>query len=137
MSASAVFGVWLRGWETPSKIQSVALLFAIGGGLGFPIGLFLARFFSMGKRVETAFAAAFLGFSIATIAATATAYALIYRSYYAAWHAEPFSLTWAFQLAFTTIGAVAQFGVLGLRLYFPIGFAALLFASLWIARKPR
>lgn len=137
MAASAAHGVWLRNWETPSKIQSVAVLFALGGAAGFPLGLFLARLFATGKRTETAFAAALLGLSVATISATGTAYALIYRSYYAAWHAEPFSLTWLFQLAFTSIGAAAQFAVLGLRLYFPLGFAALLLAGLWFARKPR
>jgi len=137
MAANATLGVWLRDWETSSKIQSVAILFAIGGALGFPVGLFLARFFGMGKRPETAFAAAFLGFSIATIGITAAIYALIYRSYYAAWHAEAFTLTWFFQQAFTSLGALAQFAVLGLRLYFPLGFAALFIVSFWFARKPR
>lgn len=137
MAASATHGIWLRTWQTPYKVQAVALLFAAGGAVGFPVGLFLARFFGTGRRREAAFAAALIGFSAATVAATALTYALVYRSYYAAWHAEPLSITWVFQLIFTTIGATGQFAVLGLRLYFPIGFAAMLAAALWFARKPR
>ncbi|BCH25529.1 hypothetical protein MesoLjLc_54590 [Mesorhizobium sp. L-8-10] len=137
MAASATHGIWLRTWQTPYKVQAVALLFAVGGAVGFPVGLFLARLFGMGRRREAAFAAALIGFSAATVASTALAYALVYRSYYAAWHAEPLSLTWLFQLIFTTLGATGQFAVLGLRLYFPIGFAAMLAAALWFVRKPR
>lgn len=137
MAGNAVFGIWLRHWETDTKILAIAGLFAVGGALGFPLGLFLARFASAGKRAETAFAAAFLGFSTATIGITAAIFALIYRSYYAAWHDEAFSLRWFLQFGFTTLGALGQFAVLGLRLYFPFGFVALLLVSLWFARKPR
>ncbi|MGI6852925.1 hypothetical protein [Mesorhizobium sp. 1B3] len=135
MAGNAALGVWLRHWETGSKILSIAGLFAAGGALGFPLGLF--RLASANKRPDTAFAAAFLGFSIATIGITAALFALIYRSYYAAWHDEIFSLRWFFQFGFTMLGALGQFAVLGLRLYFPFGFVALFLVSLWFARKPR
>lgn len=137
MAGNAALGVWLRHWETGSKILSVAGLFAAGGALGFPLGLFVARLASADKRRDTAFAAAFLGFSVATIGITAAIFALIYRSYYAAWHDETFSVRWFFQFGFTTLGAFGQFAVLGLRLYFPFGFVALILLSLWFARKPR
>jgi hypothetical protein len=137
MAGNAAFGVWLRNWEAGSKILSVAGLFAAGGALGFPLGLFIARLAGTGKRPETAFAAALLGFSVATIGITAAIFALIYRSYYAAWHDDTFSVLWFFQFGFTTLGALGQFAVLGLRLYFPFGFVALLVLSLWFARKPR
>ncbi|MGO4841129.1 hypothetical protein AB4144_53635, partial [Rhizobiaceae sp. 2RAB30] len=79
MAGSATYGVWLRTWQTPYKVQAVALLFAVGGAVGFPVGLFLARFFGLGRPREAAFAAALIGFSVATVAATAFAYALVYR----------------------------------------------------------
>ena len=42
-----------------------------------------------------------------------------------------------FQFVFTTRGALIQFAVLGVRLFFPLGFVALFVASLWFARSTR
>lgn len=64
-------------------------------------------------------------------------FALQYRSYYAEWHASAFTPTWAFEFAFTMLTALYQFVVLGMRLYFPLGFAALVAASIWFARQRR
>jgi hypothetical protein len=137
MAASALAGLLLDQWETPQKVRSVIVLFALGGALAFPIGLFLASLVAQGRRFETAFAAAFLSLAIATIGVTAALYALHYRIYYAEWHDAAFTVRWGFQFVFTVLAALYQFAVLGLRLYFPIGFAALLVASLWFARRAR
>jgi hypothetical protein len=137
MAASASAAVWTRGWETPGKLAEVATLFAFGAAIAFPLGLILARFVSLGRSAEAAFAAAFLGFSLSTVGMTAVVFAFDYRQYYATWHDDTFTVTWAFQFAFTTAGALIQFAALGLRLFFPIGFIALLAASLWFARSPR
>lgn len=137
MGTSAALGLWLRAWETQDRIVAVVALFAAGGALGFVPGLFLARLVAAGKPRGAAFAAVFLGLALATIGLTAAIYALVYRSYYAAWHADAFTVTWAFQQVFTTLGALGQFAVLGLRLYFPVGFAALVAAALLFSRPPR
>lgn len=137
MGASAALGLWLRAWETTDRIVAVVTLFAAGGAIGFAPGLYLARLAAADKPRGAAFAAVFLGLSIATIAVTSALYVLLYRAYYAAWHADAFTVTWMFQQLFTTLGALAQFAVLGLRLYFPIGFAALVAASLVFSRPPR
>ncbi len=137
MGASAALGLWLRAWETQDRIVAVVALFAAGGAIAFVPGLFLARLAAGQKPRGAAFAAVFLGLSIATIGFTAALYALVYRSYYAAWHADAFTITWAFQQVFTTLGALGQFAVLGLRLYFPLGFAALVAAGLLFSRQPR
>jgi hypothetical protein len=137
MAASAASGLWWRGWETADSIMRVAGIFALGGVLSFPLGLYAARLFGAGRGRERAFAAAFLGLAVMTIGVTALAFALLYRSYYSEWHADTFSRIWAFQLVFTTAAAVAQFAVLGIRLYFPLGFLALLVASFWFAARPR
>jgi hypothetical protein len=137
MGASAYANLLLGAWETPAKLQFVAALFAVGGALAFPLGLFLARLFSQGRRAEASFAAAFISFAVATIAMTAALYALQYRLYYSAWHAETFSVIWAFQLVFTALAALYQFAVLGVRLFFPLGFAALFAVAIWFARRPR
>ncbi|MFD2057580.1 hypothetical protein ACFSQT_32200 [Mesorhizobium calcicola] len=137
MGASALVNLVLDDWETPEKIRTVSLLYACGGALAFPAGLFAARLVSLGRRWEVAFAAAFVCLLGATVGLTSGLFALQYRSYYAEWHAPAFTLTWGFQLVFTTLVALYQFIVLGIRLYFPLGFVALFAASVWFARQQR
>ncbi|WP_027166387.1 hypothetical protein [Mesorhizobium sp. WSM3224] len=136
MGASALTNL-LAAWETSDRIRFVALLYVLGGMLAFPAGLTLARLVSRGRHWETAFAAAFVSLLAATLAFTGGLFALQYRSYYAEWHAPALTLTWAFEFAFTMLTALYQFVVLGVRLYFPLGFAALVAASIWFARQRR
>ena len=105
-------------------------------GLG-KAALFLARLVSRSKSAETAFAAMFLALALSTIGATAGLFALDYRTYYAEWHEDFGTITWAFQFFFTTANAVVQFAVLGTGLFFPLGFVGLFAASLWFARSTR
>ncbi|WP_217574947.1 hypothetical protein [Mesorhizobium sp. GbtcB19] len=137
MGGSALTNLLLAAWETPDRIRFVSLLYGLGGMLAFPVGLTLARLISRGRNWETAFAAAFVSLLAATLAFTAGLFALQYRSYYAEWHAPAFTLTWAFEFAFTMLTALYQFALLGVRLYFPLGFAALIAASIWFARRRR
>lgn len=137
MGASALFSIWMLEWETAEKIRAVVILFLLGGALAFPLGLFIARLFSLGRSAETAFAAAFLGLAVATTMVTGLLFAFAYRSYYAEWHGEFGSISWVFQFVFTTLAALYQFAVLGVRLLFPVGFVALFAASIWFARMPR
>ena len=137
MGASALINLLMDDWETPEKIRFVTLLYAAGGALAFPVGLFLARLVSRGRHWEVALAAAFVCLLAATLAFTGALFALQYRSYYAEWHEPAFTITWAFQLVFTGLTALYQFVVLGIRLYFPLGFAALAVASVWFARQRR
>lgn len=137
MGASALFNLLLDDWETPARIRFVSLLYAAGGALAFPVGLFLARLVSLGRHWEVAFAAAFICLLTATIAFTGGLFGLQYRSYYVQWHAPALTITWAFQFVFTMLTALYQFIVLGIRLYFPLGFIALFAASIWFARQQR
>ena len=137
MGASALTGLWLDNWETPEKIRLVVLLYAMGAALAFPVGLFAARLISLDRQAEVAFAAAFICLLAATLAFTGGLFALQYRSYYAEWHAEAFTVLWAFELVFTSLTALYQFVVLGVRLYFPLGFIALAVASVWFAHQQR
>lgn len=137
MGASALINLLMDDWETPEKIRFVTLLYAAGGALAFPVGLFLARLVSRGRHWEVALAAAFVCLLAATLAFTGALFALQYRSYYAEWHEPAFTITWAFQLVFTGLTALYQFVVLGIRLYFPLGFATLAVASVWFARQRR
>ena len=97
MGASAFLTLLLDHWETPVRVRTVVLLFALGGAIAFPVGWTLAKLLSNGRRSETAFAAAFVSLGVLTIGLTALLYALQYRTYYAEWHAPPFTVTWAFQ----------------------------------------
>ncbi|WP_048647911.1 hypothetical protein [Nitratireductor soli] len=137
MGLNAFGFLWLSEWQTPRRAAAVTLIFALGAATAFPIGHVAYRILCRGDRAETRFAAAFLAFSLATVGATALLYALQYRIYYAQWHGDLLSLQWAFEFVFTTLGAFYQFAVLGLRIYFPWGFAALFLLSILYAAKPR
>lgn len=137
MGASALSILVSENWETAQKIRSVAALFALSGVVAFPLGLVLARFLAHRQRREAAFAAAFLSLALATVCVTAGFFALQYRDYYSEWHADVFTRIWFLQFAHTIAAALYQFAVLGLRLFFPVGFVALLVASFWFARRAR
>ncbi|MGX5800119.1 hypothetical protein ACWGS9_02620 [Bradyrhizobium sp. Arg314] len=137
MGASALTNLLLAAWETPDRVRFVALPYVLGSVLAFPVGLTLARLVSRDRHWETAFAAAFVSLLAMTLAFTGGLFALQYRSCYAEWHAPAFTPTWAFEFAFTMLTALYQFAVLGVRLYFPLGFAALVAASIWFARQRR
>jgi hypothetical protein len=137
MTTSALFALWQDGWQTPDKYAAIALLFALGAAPAFPISLLLARFCSFGRSAETAFASMFVALSASTAGITAALFALDYRHYYAAWHADFLTVTWAFQFVFTIAGALVQFAVLGMRMFMPVGFVGLFLASLWFVRQPR
>lgn len=137
MVASAVLTMSMRGWEMPDKLEKVAILYGFGAAIAFPVAFFLARLVSRGRSAEAAFAAMFVALALCTIGATAGLFALDYRSYYAEWHEEFGTVTWAFQFFFTAANAVIQFAVLGMRLFFPLGFVALFVVSLWFARRAR
>ena len=72
-----------------------------------------------------------------TVSITGLIFAFDYRTYYSEWHADAGSIAWVFQLVFTTLAALYQFAVLGVRLLFPVGFVALFAVSLWFTRMPR
>ncbi|MDX8493269.1 hypothetical protein RFN29_17005 [Mesorhizobium sp. VK22B] len=137
MGASAFRNLLFYSWETSDRIRLVVFLYFIGGALAFPVGLTLARLVSRGRHWQTALAAAFVCLLATTLGFTGGLFALQYRSYYAEWHAPVFTLTWAFELVFTALTALYQFVVLGVRLYFPLGFLALAVASIWFARQRR
>lgn len=137
MGASALAHLVIGEWETVERIRYLTLLYAAGGVVAFPIALFAARLLSLGRRDEVAFAAAFVCLSLATIAATSALFALQYRVYYSEWHAPAFSVIWIYQLVFTTLAALYQFAVLGMRFFFPVAFIALFLASAWFIRQPR
>jgi hypothetical protein len=119
MGASALANLLLDDWETPAKIRFVSLLYAAGGALAFPVGLFLARLVSLGRHWQVALAAAFVCLLATTIGLTGGLFALQYRSYYAQWHEPALTIAWSIQFVHTVATAFYQFIVLGIRLISP------------------
>ncbi|MBX3567610.1 MAG: hypothetical protein KF914_06100 [Rhizobiaceae bacterium] len=134
MGGSAYTALLLRGWQTTGSIATVSGMFAAGAALAFPLAFTVAGLVG-GRSSQRRCAAAMLAFTIITIGMTAAIFALQYRAYYAHWHGPAFSRLWANQFVFTIGSAVVQFIVSGVRLYFPIGFVALLAVSAWFARR--
>lgn len=136
MAASAAVSLWLDDRFGAPSLPAIVTLFAIGGFVAFTPAMTIAGLFGS-KRRETRFAAIFLALTIMTVGITALLYALHFRFYFAQWHADPFTVQWAFEFGFTVAAALYQFAVLGLRLYFPLGLAALFAVSLWFANRSR
>lgn len=135
MSASAAAALLGMGWQMPERIAAVAAVYAAGGALAFPLAWLIAGIAGgAGTPASRRFAAAMLALAFTTAGLTMAIYALDYRRYYAEFHDPAFTATWALQLLFTTAGAVAQFAVTGVRLFFPLGFAATLVAACLFAR---
>lgn len=136
MAVSALWSVWSHAWSSGSDKFALTVLFAVGGLIAFLPAATLARM-ARRKRIEARFAAWFLTLTISTILCTGFAYALHFRFSAAHHHSSVFSLGWAVETGFTIAAAFYQFLVLGIRLYFPIGFAALLVAAIWMAKRSR
>ena len=110
---------------------------ALGGVLAYAPAVLSAGFVTGNSRPETRFAAYLVALATATIGVTALFFGLYYRAYYAAWHGPAFSIEWTYQFVFTVAAAVYHFCVLGIRLFIPIGFPALLAVSLWHGLRAR
>ena len=137
MAASAALSIWRYAWQDGMAMLAVALLFALGGVFAYAPAVIAAGFVSGNRRPETRFATFVVALATATIGATALLFGLYYRAYYAAWHGPAFSIEWTYQFVFTVAAAVYHFCVLGIRLFIPIGFPALLAVSLWHGARVR
>jgi hypothetical protein len=135
MAVSAQVAIWSTNRAETFHFWSLTLLFFAGAALAWPIGLFLVRFAALGRGPQIWFASVMVFLSASTVGGTAFLFALIYRIFYAQWHAEAFSRVWVFQQIFTTASAFYQFAVMGLRLYLPCGALLLLLVALVMARR--
>ena len=124
---------WKLGYGSASQKPTIVLVYALGAFVAFPAALYVARFVSRQPGLwRTVAIASALG--LATLGVTAAIIALEYRMYYAEWHAELFSVHWFWQQLFTTIGAVAQYAVIGTRFYLPFVPVLLMATALWANR---
>ncbi|OWV75078.1 hypothetical protein ATY76_25060 [Rhizobium sp. R339] len=137
MLASSMLGLYLRNGLQTSRLAEVAALYFLGGLLSWPFALPVARFFAYDRPPEARFAAFFVTLTAATVLMTAFLFAMEYRLFYSRWHAPFGSIVWAFQFVFTSISAVYQFLVIGLRLFLPLGLVCLVASSYHLAKRMR
>lgn len=137
MGGTATLGLLLEGWQTPESVRRVAVVYAAGGLIAFIPALMLARLFVRDGSRQRSFAAALFFLGVGTTGATALVFGLLYRAYYAQWHADFPSIEWGFELAFTLAGAFYQFAVSGMPLFLPLGLAPLFAVALLHARQAR
>ena len=136
IAGSAGFELWLAGWKSTDQAVFLVGFFAAGAFLAFAPAIWIGRLLSRG-RVDAGFAATLLALMVLTIGLTAFFYAMQYRLYYAMWHDHDLTVRFVFQFVFTTLSAIYQFLVLGLRLLLPTGFLALIAAAWWNATRLR
>lgn len=135
MAASAALSLSLSGWQTQAHIARVALLFGLGGLFAFPPAILLAGWLGGRWTGTRRFALAMVALAVATISVTAMLYALQYRLYYSEWHDNVFTVRWMFEVGFTTLAALYQFAVLGMRHFLPLGLVGLAVVSIGFARR--
>ena len=132
MGASSAFSLLRRDWQNTDAEIAVVLLFLFGGFLAYAPAAIMARKLPL-SRPETRFCAIMVLLAPATIAATALLFGYRYRLYYAHWHEPAFTIVWTFQYVFTMATACYHFLVLGMRMYLPFGFVALVAFSVFHA----
>ncbi|MBZ5758170.1 hypothetical protein LAV84_03915 [Rhizobium sp. VS19-DR104.2] len=137
MTLSAALALYRHNGLQTDRLDSLLIVYFLGGALAWPLAVTAAGWLSGGKPVETRFAACLLCLALATMSMTAFLFALDYRVFYSRWHAPAGSLIWMFQFVFTGASAVYQFGVLGSRLFLPLGLIWLPTASYYLARRLR
>ncbi|MDZ5696457.1 hypothetical protein [Chelativorans sp. M5D2P16] len=132
--ASALLG--LSHWADLARAAAVSERFALGALIAFPAALFFARPAARGGGRIRRFFTFLLLLGSATLGATGFVFALQSVLDAASWHGHPVHLVgiWLF---YTVLVGLYEFAVIGVRLYFPYGLAALLAFSLWFALRPR
>lgn len=132
--ASAWAGLAAQGWTDADRLFSALWPYGIGGVLaGFAGGIalrYLLRESSGGRRFALALAVQ----AIIGVGTIMLLFAMQYRLYFAQWHSDAFTITWAFQTFFTTIGSFYLFFATGLVLLAPWAILSWIAASALLAR---
>jgi hypothetical protein len=135
IAASALVGLYVRDGLIIFSRMAVLSLFFYGPALAFAPGLLIAGLLAGRTGPLLRFAIGTIVMALATHTATAAVFALQYRVFYSHWHADFPSITWGYQLAFTSAAAVYQFTVDSLYIYYPLAPLPFLLFGLWFARR--
>lgn len=134
-AATAALGLYLRNRLETDHAADIGILFFCGGLLGWPLAMVALRFLPASASLTVRFALSCLAIAFFTLAVAAIFFAFQYRIFYAQWHAPFFSRIWFFQQIFTSLGAIYQFCILGLGLYFPSAAVPLALAGAILCRR--
>jgi hypothetical protein len=134
-AAAAALGLYLRNRLETDHAADIGILFFCGGLLGWPLAMVALRFLPASTSLTLRFAASCLAIAFFTLAVATIFFAFQYRIFYAQWHAPAFSRIWFFQQIFTSLGAIYQFCILGLGLYFPYAAVPLALAGAIVCRQ--
>lgn len=134
-AATAALGLYLRNRLETDHAAEITLLFFCGGLLGWPLAMVALRSLPASASLPLRFAASCFAIAFFTLAVAAAFFAFQYRIFYAQWHAPAFSRIWFFQQIFTSLGAIYQFCILGLGLYFPLAVVPLALAGAILCRR--
>lgn len=134
---SALLGLYLHEGFLIFSRDAVVLLYFCGAAAGFGPGLMLANLIAgdAGRPWRFIIGTTILFLSAHT--ATAAIFALQFRMFYAHWHASFPSIAWGHQLVFTSAGAVYQFTVDSLYVYYTLTPLIFLGLGLWFALRAR
>lgn len=135
MAASAGINLTMLHQPLELRTRAVLVFFWLGGFTAFGLTSSVMRQMPIGWRPGQRFSAALIMLGITTIGLTGLIFAMHFRLYFAQWHDDHLSMRFLFETVFTMLSAVYQFLVLGVRLYLPFGFIALLGASWAFAFK--
>ena len=133
--ATAASLIWMFGWAPSAQVATISALYALGAGTGFGIALVLTALIapkaSRRRKIALTLVLAVFG----SLAVTMALLVLEHRIYYSQWHGPVLSRVWLWQQFFTALGAVAQYGVMGIR-YHGIAAPIVLIAASWWAHRP-
>lgn len=136
-TASAWLGLRLQGRTDGFASPTIAAYFAIGALVSWPLATLLPDLVFKRTSVSRRIAGRLILLPSLTVFATALAFAVVLRDYYAQWHGPFLSKGWVIQLVFTLAGGFYQFAVIALPYYVPVALAAMLVLVLWDVSKAR
>jgi hypothetical protein len=136
IAASAALSLyWQRSGVIEGSAHRLIGVFALGAFIAFPLARYALTFVPERWQKGQRFAAAFLVLGITTLGFTALLIAFDFLGYYAQWHDDHLSRRRFFETVMTILSACYQFLVLGLRLFLPLGFVALIAVSSFFALR--
>jgi hypothetical protein len=133
---STLVGLYLRDGFVIFARDAIVLMYFYGAAVGFAPGLTLANLLAGDRKPVPRFIIGTIILFLSVHTATAALFALQYRVFYAHWHASFPSITWCYQLVFTSAGAVYQFTVDSLYIYYPVAPFVFIALGLWFAGRP-
>ena len=128
------------GWAADSALWPITAIYGCGSLIGGYSAVLLAQCITLHRTTNVRFALFFVLLTLFTLGFTLTIFILQHRLYFSQWHSDIGSITWFFQLFFTSLGSIFLFLLTGLRPLLPWGVIALFIASFafsrgWLSRS--